>query len=50
MTLAGKYAYAGRDAVVSTVLQILGAEAVEDVHNHHNFACSRSRTTAPTTG
>jgi tRNA-splicing ligase RtcB len=38
MTLAGKYAYAGRDAVVSTVLQILGADAVEDVHNHHNFA------------
>jgi tRNA-splicing ligase RtcB (3'-phosphate/5'-hydroxy nucleic acid ligase) len=38
MTLAGKYAYAGRDAVVATVLGILGAEAVEEVHNHHNFA------------
>ncbi|MFZ1880987.1 MAG: RtcB family protein [Gaiellaceae bacterium] len=38
MTLAGKYAYAGRDAVANTVLQILGAEAVEEVHNHHNFA------------
>jgi len=38
MTLAGKYAYAGRDAVVNTVLAILGAEAVEEVHNHHNFA------------
>ena len=38
MTLAGKYAYAGRNAVVDTVLGLLGAEAVEDVHNHHNFA------------
>jgi tRNA-splicing ligase RtcB len=38
MALAGKYAYAGRDAVVTTVLSILGAEAVEEVHNHHNFA------------
>jgi tRNA-splicing ligase RtcB len=38
MTLAGKYAYAGRDAVANTVLQILGAEAVDEVHNHHNFA------------
>jgi len=38
MTLAGKYAYAGRDAVVATVLGILGTEAVEEVHNHHNFA------------
>jgi len=38
MTLAGKYAYAGRNAVVDAVLRILGAEAVEEVHNHHNFA------------
>jgi tRNA-splicing ligase RtcB len=38
MSLAGKYAYAGRNAVVDTVLGILGAEAVEEVHNHHNFA------------
>lgn len=38
MTLAGKYAYAGRDVVVSKVLEILGAEEVEAVHNHHNFA------------
>ena len=38
MTLAGKYAYAGRNAVVETVLGLLGAEAVEEVHNHHNFA------------
>ena len=38
MTLAGKYAYAGRDFVVSQVLEILGAHATEEVHNHHNFA------------
>jgi len=38
MELAGKYAYAGRDLVVSQVLGILGAEATEEVHNHHNFA------------
>ena len=38
MRLAGKYAYAGRDAVVEKVLSILGARALEEVHNHHNFA------------
>ena len=38
MQLAGDYAYAGRDVVVSKVLEILGAEAVHEVHNHHNFA------------
>ena len=38
MTLAGEYAYAGRDVVVDKVLGILGAEAVHEVHNHHNFA------------
>ena len=38
MTLAGEYAYAGRDVVVAKVLQILGAEALYEVHNHHNFA------------
>src|SRR5262249_26352573 len=37
MTLAGDYAYAGRDIVVAKVLEILGAEAVHEVHNHHNF-------------
>ena len=36
--LAGAYAYAGRDVVVSKVLDILGAEAEHEVHNHHNFA------------
>jgi tRNA-splicing ligase RtcB (3'-phosphate/5'-hydroxy nucleic acid ligase) len=38
MELAGDYAYAGRDVVVAKVLDILGAEAVHEVHNHHNFA------------
>jgi tRNA-splicing ligase RtcB len=38
MTLAGEYAYAGRDVVVDKVLEILGARAVHEVHNHHNFA------------
>lgn len=38
MTLAGEYAYAGRDTVVAKVLEILGAEATKEVHNHHNFA------------
>jgi tRNA-splicing ligase RtcB len=38
MRLAGEYAHAGRDVVVAKVLEILGAEATHDVHNHHNFA------------
>jgi tRNA-splicing ligase RtcB len=38
MELAGAYAYAGRDTVVEKVLEILGAKAIESVHNHHNFA------------
>ena len=39
MTLAGRYAYAGREAVARHVVRgILGARALEEVHNHHNFA------------
>lgn len=38
MTIAGEYAYAGRDAVVAKVLEILGASSLWSVHNHHNFA------------
>jgi tRNA-splicing ligase RtcB (3'-phosphate/5'-hydroxy nucleic acid ligase) len=38
MTLAGEYAYAGRDWVCDRVARILGATIVESVHNHHNFA------------
>jgi tRNA-splicing ligase RtcB len=39
MRLAGRYAYAGREAVARHVARgILGATVVEEVHNHHNFA------------
>lgn len=39
MTLAGRYAYAGREAVARHVVRgILRANALEEVHNHHNFA------------
>jgi tRNA-splicing ligase RtcB len=38
MTLAGRYAYAGREWVARKVLSILGAREVDLVHNHHNFA------------
>lgn len=38
MEIAGAFAYAGREAVVAKTLEILGAEAVWSVHNHHNFA------------
>src|SRR5436853_4563438 len=39
MQLAGRYAYAGREAVARHVVQnILSARIIEEVHNHHNFA------------
>lgn len=38
MTLAGEFAYAGRDAVVDKVLEIIGGKITYEVHNHHNFA------------
>jgi tRNA-splicing ligase RtcB len=39
MMLAGRYAYAGREAVARHVVRgILRANAIEEVHNHHNFA------------
>ncbi len=38
MQLGGTYAYAGRDWVCSRVARLLGAEIVEEIHNHHNFA------------
>jgi tRNA-splicing ligase RtcB (3'-phosphate/5'-hydroxy nucleic acid ligase) len=41
MRLAGRYAYAGREAVARHVVrEILQAEILEEVHNHHNFAWS----------
>jgi tRNA-splicing ligase RtcB len=38
MQLAGRYAYAGREAVARHVVGLLGADVLEEVHNHHNFA------------
>jgi tRNA-splicing ligase RtcB len=38
MTLAGRYAYAGREWVARKAVSILGARELELVHNHHNFA------------
>lgn len=38
MSLAGEYAYAGREWVARKVVGILGGNEVELVHNHHNFA------------
>ena len=39
MHLAGRYAYAGREAVARHVVRgILRAKILEEVHNHHNFA------------
>jgi tRNA-splicing ligase RtcB len=39
MELAGRYAYAGREAVARHVVRgILRAKGLEEVHNHHNFA------------
>jgi tRNA-splicing ligase RtcB len=38
MTLAGEYAYAGREWVARKVVSILDGRELELVHNHHNFA------------
>src|SRR5699024_1639864 len=38
MELAGIYAYAGRDYVLDQVLDLLKANALFEVHNHHNYA------------
>ena len=39
MQLAGRYAYAGRETTGRQVVrEILGAQILEEVHNHHNFA------------
>ena len=42
MNLAGAYAYAGREWVARKVVELLGAQEVELVHNHHNFAWKES--------
>src|SRR5215471_19466407 len=38
MTLAGQYAYAGREWVVEKVRSIVGGAVLDTVHNHHNYA------------
>jgi tRNA-splicing ligase RtcB len=38
MNLAGRYAYAGREWVARKVVEIMGAQEMDLVHNHHNFA------------
>lgn len=38
MELCGQYAYAGREWVVKTIVNFLGVEVLQKVHNHHNFA------------
>jgi tRNA-splicing ligase RtcB len=38
MNLCGQYAYAGRDWVCAEVARILGANIIDEVHNHHNFS------------
>jgi len=38
MSLAGQYAYAGREWVVERVRAIIGGAVTDSVHNHHNYA------------
>ena len=38
MSLAGRYAYAGREWVARKVVSLIGGRELELVHNHHNFA------------
>jgi tRNA-splicing ligase RtcB len=38
MSLAGEYAYAGREWVARKVVALLGGRELDLVHNHHNFA------------
>jgi len=38
MTLAGRYAYVAREWVARKMVTLLGANELEIVHNHHNFA------------
>jgi len=42
MSLAGEYAYAGRNWVVDTIANELGSNVTFTVHNHHNFAWRES--------
>jgi tRNA-splicing ligase RtcB len=42
MSLAGEYAYAGREWVVERVRAIIGGTVTDSVHNHHNYAWRES--------
>lgn len=42
MRRAGRYAYGGREWVVKKVAALLGANVLDVVHNHHNFAWTES--------
>ena len=41
MSLAGRYAYAGREWVARTAVDILGGDELELVHNHHKLRLGR---------
>lgn len=38
LELAGAYAYEGRDWVARRVAEIIGANVLDEVHNHHNWS------------
>jgi len=42
MSLAGEYAYIGREWVTHRVADLLGCKILDTVHNHHNFAWRES--------
>jgi tRNA-splicing ligase RtcB len=50
MNLAGDYAYAGREWVTRKVVELLGGEVVDMVHNHHNFAWKETHDIPATKG
>ncbi len=49
MTLAGRYAYVAREWVARKMVTLLGANELEIIHNHHNFAW-KERHSEPLTG
>lgn len=50
MSLAGDYAYAGREWVARKTVELLGGEVVDMVHNHHNFAWKETHGVPTTKG
>jgi tRNA-splicing ligase RtcB len=47
MSLAGRYAYAGREWVTRKVVQLMGGNETLLVHNHHNFAWTETHGDEP---